>query len=130
MSEGMDELKDRIAALEAERDAALADNAALMMFATPLAEVACEGVGPEECGECVSCMAKLHVVQTHPGAGLLEKHRKALVHARNEGLERAAAKTEERGQHWCDPYTRCTCDWAERIDGMPDAIRALKEDES
>ena len=76
-----------------QRDTALSDNAALLMFVAPLAEVACEGVGPEECGECVSCMAKLHVAQPHPGAALLEEHRKALE--RRDAAMKLAAMTQQ-----------------------------------
>jgi hypothetical protein len=60
----------------------------------------------------------------------LENARKALVRARNDGLEKAAARARRAGEHQCDPYQfRCTEDWQERIDGLPDDILALKEPE-
>lgn len=51
--------------------------------------------------------------RTHPGAALLKEHRKALIRARNEGLEKAAQYMESEGQH-----------------GFTRSIRALKESES
>jgi hypothetical protein len=44
--------------------------------------------------------------QPHPGAALLEEHRKALVRARNDGLEMAAALVESS----CDMDENCSCD--------------------
>lgn len=106
----VDLAKDHIAALEADRDkwkrraeavlkqakafeadnaAIEADNAALVEHVKASAEAGCEESGAYECGTCMSCLARELVSEPHPGVVLLEAHRKALVRARNEGLEKA-----------------------------------------
>lgn len=51
-----------------------------------------------ECGmighHFLECVTGRISREPHPGAALLEEHRKALARARNEGLERAAAKAD------------------------------------
>lgn len=124
-------LHDLIAALEKERDAALADNVAL------LAAIASEELGHDYQGLCPDktqpkardpeCAACRLLDSPHPGSALLEEHRKALVRARNEGLEKAAKKADAEREYGCDPYLPCTCDWRQRVRWLPDDIRALKE---
>lgn len=43
----------------------------------------------------------------HPGSDMLEQHAKALVHARNEGLERAAAWLRANPSPICQDFARC-----------------------
>lgn len=78
------EILGHIAALEA-------DNAALLDRIGDGASVACEEetVATKECGDCGPCHDRAILSQHHPGAALLEEHRKALARARNEGLEKA-----------------------------------------
>lgn len=66
----------------------------------------------------------------HPGATILSEHARALVRARDEGLERAAVRAKEAAEHGCNPYTACTCDWESKLDGLEDDIRAMKETET
>lgn len=74
-------LHAHIAALEA-------DNAALVACVSVCARV---GLGTDSLGDPVAAQhAREMLAQPHPGAGLLERHAKALVRARNEGLEKAA----------------------------------------
>jgi hypothetical protein len=62
-----------------------------------------------------------------------DQHAKALVRARNEGLEQAAQHCEDAATH-CACNARhpsyCTCHWSQRLDKAGDAIRAMKEPES
>lgn len=57
-------------------------------------------------------------------------HAKVLVRAKNEGLERAAKIAEKAGEHGCNTFAGCTCGWERRVDGLPDDIRAMKEEET
>jgi hypothetical protein len=77
--------------VRAERDAAVADNAALH---AKLEEVWLKV--PVQHLEGLGVASVLRASQS--GAALLEEHRKALVRARNEGLEEAARWHEERAQ--------------------------------
>jgi len=83
-----------IAALEA-------DNAALLHEADgQCGACAGEGVVPvgegPKVGQIVHAPCPLHEARrAHPGAALLEEHRKALARARNEGLEKAARLVHE-----------------------------------
>lgn len=58
----------------------------------------------------------------------------ALAAARAEGYaaarRQAVAVATEAGKHWCDPYTRCTCDWQSRLGGLADDIRAMTDREA
>lgn len=85
-------------ALETERDAAEADNAALMRGMVAALAMSREGPTSAECGLSLLSLLSL---QPHPGAALLEEHRKALVRARNEGLERAALAIDPRTCNTC-----------------------------
>jgi hypothetical protein len=113
------QVRAHIAALEQERDTALADNAAHdEVFQNIQKHTAC--VNTTEA-------IRIHLAMPHPGAALLEEHRKALVKARNEGLEKAAKAVKDAAQCSCNPYAPCTCDWSGRINGLADDIRAMKE---
>ena len=140
-----DALRGHIAALEAElaearkeQDAALADNAALVEEREQLEELLSPSV--------LIGYARNHPPQTrteqnmlrwpwatldrvaaffarpampHPGAALLEDHRRALVRARNEGLERGAAWAEAIGDQGLAPAAL----------SVAVCLRALKEPE-
>lgn len=121
-------LRERISALEKERDAAwserasaiaekhaaLADNAALLQALCAAKEALGKaqvnipwGTPPRlACGLAYDAVP---VAVAHPGAALLEEHRRALVRARNEGLEDAAARVKD--------------------DDVAEMIRAMKEPE-
>jgi hypothetical protein len=114
----MAELKDRIAALEA-------DNAALLELLRTQGRTVrcpkCEGIGSRTCSECdggeVAPLAPAiaaALAQPHPGAALLEEHRKALVRARNGGLEKAA---------------RLVCEMRSSRQRVAEHLRAMKEPE-
>jgi hypothetical protein len=125
------------AATREERDAAVADNAALLKL---WQDTGCLDLGPrverEDPSSCIeqgwpldgiaSCTACRALGQPHPGTALLEQHKKALEHARNEGLERAAADclsragvAEEFGHMDAGETWRCAAL----------SIRAMKEPE-
>jgi hypothetical protein len=148
-----EEIRRHIAALEKERDAALADNAALVRLVD------------EHHGSCPRCWLAVTQEQSHPGSALLEEHRKALdaavagaaevgkrlaethrlelVRSRNEGLERAAEHMEdEESSHHRSIRTMGTTTLAEKMafrlaeerervcGAAADDIRAMKESES
>jgi hypothetical protein len=82
-------------------EAAVADNEALLSAARnydafmDLSEPWSDGdLGIEDASALNAASRVLHAVihRPHPGAALLEQHRKALVRARNEGLEKAAER--------------------------------------
>lgn len=73
-----------IAALEKERDAALADNAALLQALEDVAELRLSG-------QTLKALAVKLRGEPHSGDALLDEHKRALVRARNEGLEKAKA---------------------------------------
>jgi hypothetical protein len=89
---------DRLKKAEAERDAAVADNAALLMFVTPHASVACEAAPNQDCGDCTSCLARLHVAQPHPGAVLLERVKRLEAIIRHCQERRFLGDTEDEAQ--------------------------------
>lgn len=82
-----------------ERDEVLADNAALLAHARFLYV---EAPPIDACATDVMMdrwdrAKETHVAlmrEPHPGTALLEEHRKALVRARNEGLEKAATECD------------------------------------
>jgi hypothetical protein len=127
------DLRRHIAALENERDAALADNAALVH----LVRVAAGDRGPgATCWACggrldhgKACRFGAALERLHPGAALLEEHREALVRARNEGLEKVAqAMPDALGTH-----ATVTLDDGGVVllsDYVSGLIRAMKEPES
>lgn len=100
----------RLAAKAQGYAAAVADNAALL--AQLLRTCRCGGTGwyyppcphcgdstnDHECPDKKACdhsYLPIIATQPHPGAALLEEHRRALIRARNEGLE-LAAKTHDK----------------------------------
>jgi hypothetical protein len=90
-----DLLRRHIATLEKERDAALADNAALVTGVQRIRNlVAYPTLSARDTLSAVADVGLSLVVGDHPGAALPEEHRKALVRARNEGLEKAAADVD------------------------------------
>jgi len=106
-----------------------ADNAALMEHVRTSAAVSCEDVGDDLCGACMSCLARDLVSRPQPGDILLEEHRKALVRAKNEGLDMASAIADAARRCGCNPYAECVCDWSSRTDGLASEIRAMKQPE-
>lgn len=67
--------------VRSERDAALVDNAALLQALLDVAELRLSG-------PTLAAMAAKLRAEPHPGAALLEAHRKALMRARNYSLDR------------------------------------------
>lgn len=111
-------LTEELERVRAMRDAAVADNAALLEEARMAgheyrsAKDMAEDPNPGRSMHLSTCRHCAVVNAIHPGAALLEEHRKALVRARNEGREEAAALADRKGLQW---YAR--------------SIRALKEPE-
>lgn len=87
------EVEAHIAALEKERAVAVADNAALWRLAD---HAMAAHVGARERPHILEATKVLSA--DHSGAALLEEHDRALVRARNEGREEAAASLPA----WCD----------------------------
>lgn len=130
-----------------ERDAALADNAALLHLVRVAAGdrgllASCWACG-HNVAHSYACRFGAALERSHPGAALLGKHRKALVRARNEGLEAAAVFMEaEEEKHRSakrkmDLSTKAghrgfiLAEERETVCGVAaDDIRAMKEPES
>lgn len=120
----IDGTRERAEAAERQRDEALADYAALVEMLREWLEAEGDAESPDlkdmtpKQRAAFVCYMKAHDVagRPHPGAALLEGHHKALVIARNEGLEKAAQVVESAD------------------DGVPlqmladDGIRAMKEE--
>lgn len=82
---------DSVRAIKQERDAAVADNAALLAWIDEWGHATWCDREHDKALRCTEqCNAGPMLQEPHPGAASLEQHRKALVRARNEGLERAA----------------------------------------
>lgn len=127
--------------LEKERDVALADNAALwriVSVAAPTFAVLSRApeVAPEIRAELATAEALLLAGGKHPGAALLEEHRKALVRARNEGLEVAGKKIlstavmpEYLKEYWPsrDSMLAVNDGWAAGVNHALDTIRAMRK---
>jgi hypothetical protein len=122
-------LRARVSALEA-------DNAALLQFAGTVMKATRPWAWLEQ-------RARSVVLQPHPGAALLEEHHHALVRARNEGLETAAALCDrEAVRHAATAkgadlstaagrQARTLAEERERASGyLADDIRALKDPET
>lgn len=125
-----DSIAAHVAALEKERDAALADNAALVKQVT--------GVAPYLAAHGFDLRGTAFT-RPHPGAALLEEHRKALVHARNEGLREADAKILKTAEppayfreHHPDrnEYVAALGGYSVGVNHALDTIRSMKEPES
>lgn len=149
LQEKVKEQAAHIAALEKERDenasiavdavrdreAALADNAALVeharterqMLSLLYHRIMAMGPRNEAMADAVTTVERwMDAVpdtyeQPHPGAALLEEHRKALVRARNEGLEKAAAWFRLKAKNRLAPLSNLN---------VAKAIDAMKEPES
>lgn len=120
----MDLVRAHIAALEKERDAALADNAALVEVLGDVAHRSMDTLGGQDAHDRA---VRVHA-QPHPGAALLEEHRKALVRARNEGLELLAKRLIERRDQM---QGRAMADGRRRgLEEAASIARAMKEPES
>lgn len=118
-----------VVAMRQERDAAIADNAALvngLRHARATMAALRDTDNPKSrrsSAERGISSADTVLLADHPGAALLEEHRMALVRARNEGLERAARHCIES----CPGVAQneCPCDACV----LARRIRALKEPE-
>jgi hypothetical protein len=138
-------LQRALATAEKERDAAVADNAAqrgdLAGLHVVLERTANSLWSSRRRDRLVAeTEARVALTDPHPGAALLEQHRKELVRARNEGLERAATHlvseaaryrtraTELAGKgarHGHDAVAHA----ADTLDVASERVRALKESE-
>jgi hypothetical protein len=127
-----------IAALEADRDGwrrlaekaektaaeVVADNAALLNVIIDAGEALRKKRKPSAHFVAISMVGHIQCANGHPGAALLDEHRKALVRARNEGLEESAQEVGSvAAKPFPDSEARMLLDYA------MDRIRALKEPE-
>lgn len=112
----------RVKALKEERDAAVADNAALTQELRDLVEDMGKLVARGVFTSFVPHPSLAQVLsQPHPGAALLAEHATALVRARNKGLEEAAKSAERT----VPLRAGCSCPAT-----IATFIRAKKESES
>ena len=108
-----------------ERDAAVADNAAVRLKLSQAAD----GYNSREFWDSVDALRGT----AHPGAALLEEHRKALARARNQGREEAATSADDECSHWAEAEDTDDTGAVRRIrDALRDTskrIRSKKEPE-
>lgn len=103
-----------------QRDAALADNAAFVSEMARIGEWAAK-VRQRD----VEGAIRAFLEQPHPGAALLEEHRKALVRARNDGRSSALLEVQRARAKAVQPSEAFAL-----LTYALDCINALKEDES
>jgi len=128
----------RVAELKRQRDAAVADNAALLVHLRRMvAEVGAQETGTEDPRKVLGMVEYMLAAgacdEPHPGAALLEEHRRALVKARSEGLENAALRVECEATGWDEAAAHDGDSVSQEANALRCAarcVRYLKESES
>jgi hypothetical protein len=117
----------RLAAKAQAHDAAVASNAALLEALDGATQLLAEydAAGAESIDNHVDVTDK----NAHPGAAMLEEHRKALVWARNEAREDAAALADGEAARWDAHDQPGSKERAAVLRGIATLIRSKRETE-